>query len=104
VRDDLFHIHDGCWMLDADSGEKFLNFLIHKQIRLYAGIDIQPFRTAFKRNELNILSRFTLFMGCGPSPYLSVHLSYLTDEFAGGNPKLDSNHMRYDLIRMKMPG
>jgi hypothetical protein len=67
-------------MMDANIGEIFLNFPIHKQIRPYAGIHIQRFRTAFKGNELNTLSWFircaTLFMGYGPSPYLVVCFFY----------------------------
>jgi hypothetical protein len=43
-------------------------------------------------------------MGCRPSPYLTVWLYYLADECAPGNPRVESNTMYYDSIRMNMPG
>jgi hypothetical protein len=43
-------------------------------------------------------------MGCGPSPYLAVRIYYLDDEFARGNPRLESNTMCYDSIRLNLPG
>jgi hypothetical protein len=70
-----------------------LNFPIHKLIHPYAGIDIHLFQKDFQGNDLDGLSRIlrcsTLFVGCGPSPYLAVRLYYLAGEFERGNPTLE---------------
>jgi hypothetical protein len=39
------------WMLDKDAGEFFLNFVLHEDLRPYAGIDFTPFcHTGITRN------------------------------------------------------
>jgi hypothetical protein len=45
-----------------------------------------------------------LFMGFRPSPYLAIQYLYLALEFAVGNRKSKSDPLRWDLIRLNLPG
>jgi hypothetical protein len=43
-------------------------------------------------------------MGFCPSPYLAVQYLYLALEFAVGNPRFNSNPLRWDKVRLNLPG
>jgi hypothetical protein len=43
-------------------------------------------------------------MGFTPSPYNAIRTYYIAEEFARGNPALESNPMRYDQVKLNLPG
>lgn len=94
--------------VDLDLGEMFLNFFMDEKIRPYAGIDLTAIKHLLKEAP-DVAGRLEMrwnrqFMGMKPSPYNSVRSYYFAEEFARGNPRIDSNPMRYDKVILNLPG
>ena len=106
-----------CFM-DKDIGEMFLNFPLSNHIAPFSGFDLTHYR-----NELGFLDmterkrkfvdderkRFLVrwercWMGFRPSPYWCVRFFYLADEFGRGNPKDKKNALRWDSVKLNLPG
>ena len=91
--------------VDMDLGEMFLNFPLDPRIRPYAGVDLSPFKNQVHSTLPTVWERWDrLFMGLKPSPFNSVRYFYWADEFARGDRILASNPMRWDTIRLNLPG
>jgi hypothetical protein len=93
----------GTWMADMDFGEMFHNFLMDEKMRRCAGVEFES-RTIRGGRSTKMLRWTRLFMGMRPSPYNAVRYFYWGEEFARGDPSLDSNPMGYDCIRLNLPG
>ena len=95
-------------------GRNVSNFPMDPKIRPYAGVDFKPTRQAIEalnesRNEgpefENDHERWErLFMGVRPSPFVAIQYLYLALEFAVGNRRTKGNHMRWDRLRLNLPG
>jgi hypothetical protein len=97
------------YLFDSDIGECFLNFPNDKRLRKYCGVDLTPFRgvlTTRPEFSSGLLWEFWTrgFMGCKSSPYNSVRYLYLADEFCRGHRKSLDNPMRWDYVRLNLPG
>jgi hypothetical protein len=108
--------------VDLDLGEMFLNFPMDLKLRPYAGVDLTQLAPAFNEQararangglyekcvlnkEGRLYERWErLFMGMRPSPYNAVHYFYWAEEFSRGNPQDAMNDMRYDRVRLNLPG
>jgi hypothetical protein len=97
------------YLFDSDIGECFLNFPNDKRVRKYCGVDLTPFRgllTSRPRFISGLLCESWTrdLMGCKSSPYNSVRYLYLADEFCRGDRKALKNPMRWDFVRLNLPG
>jgi hypothetical protein len=97
------------YLFDSDIGECFLNFPNDPKIRPYCGVDLTPFKGQLKSRpdyvegvRWECWSR--CFMGCKPSPYMAVRFLYLSDEFCKGDRLSPKNPMRWDCVRLNLPG
>lgn len=94
--------------VDLDLGEMFLNFYLDENIRPFAGVDLTMLKEYLK-DAPEVAGQLEMrwnrqFMGMKPSPYNSVCSYYFAEEFACGNPCLESNPMRYDQVILDCPG
>jgi hypothetical protein len=97
------------YLFDADIGECFLNFPNDPKIRPYYGVDLSPFKGQLKSRsnykEGMLWERWErCFMGCKPSPYIAVRYLYISDEFCRGDRRSSKNPMRWDFVRLNLPG
>jgi hypothetical protein len=97
------------YLFDSDIGECFLNFPNDKKLRKYCGVDLTPFVGLLESRPhflTGLLWEFWTrgFMGCKSSPYNSVRYLYLADEFCRGYRKSLKNPMRWDHVRLNLPG
>ena len=100
--------------MDLDLGEMFLNFPMDPKVRPYAGLDFKPTKRTIK--ELNSARaegpKFVddqerwerLFMGMRPSPFVAIQYLYLALEFAVGDRREKDSPMRWDHLRLNLPG
>ena len=87
------------WMADMDFGEMFHNFPMEDRLRKCSGVEWDSGKGG------RVICRWTrLFMGLRPSPYCAVRFYYWGEEFARGDPSKSDNPMRYDKIRLNLPG
>jgi hypothetical protein len=102
------------WMMDLDLGEMFLNFPMDPKVRPYAGVDFKPTKKAIEdlnknRKEgpefIDDQERWErLFMGMRPSPFIAIQYLYLALEMAVGDRRDKKNPMRWDRVRLNLPG
>jgi hypothetical protein len=97
------------FLFDSDIGECFLNFPNDPKIRPYCGVDLSPFCGKLESRpnyrEGILWERWTrCFMGCKPSPYIAVRYLYLGDEFCRGDRRSPTNPMRWDFVKLNLPG
>jgi hypothetical protein len=91
------------WSMDPDLGEMFLNFPMKPKVRLHAGLDFKPTKTAIEefnatRNEgpefTDDQERWErLFMGMRRSPFVSIQHLCLALEFGTGDRRDKDNPM-----------
>ena len=98
------------YCVDLDLGEMFLNFLMDKKIRAFAGVDVTCLQVFFDdyvaaEHKPQMWERWErLFMGMKSSPYNAVRYFYWAEEFARGNPAEVNNALRYDKVVFNLPG
>jgi hypothetical protein len=101
--------------VDLDLGEMFLNFPMDLRLRPYAGVDLTRLAPHFEKGAFDreavldengrLYERWErLFMGMKPSPYNAVRYFYWAEEFARGNPVDSKNALRYDRVKLNLPG
>ena len=98
------------YCVDLDLGEMFLNFLMDKKIRAFAGVDVTCLQVFFDdyvpaEHKPQMWERWErLFMGMKSSPYNAVRYFYWAEEFARGNPAEVNNALRYNKVVFNLPG
>jgi hypothetical protein len=94
--------------VDLDLGEMFLNFPLPLLFRAFSGIDLTPFKEALGFGHISNkdfqLRWERCWMGFRPSPYYSVRFYYWAEEFARGDRRKQSNPVRWDEVRLNLPG
>jgi hypothetical protein len=96
--------------VDLDLGEMFLNFPMDRKLRPYAGVDLTQLAPLFDDKAVldaqgRLYERWErLFMGMKPSPYNAVRYFYWAEEFARGNPADPKSALRYDQVKLNLPG
>ena len=94
--------------VDVDLGECFLNFPLPLIFRHFSGINLKPFKEALGYGDVSDSAFVTrwerCWMGFRPSPYYSVRFYYWAEEFGRGNPKEKGNPLRWDEVRLNLPG
>jgi hypothetical protein len=99
----------GYFMVDMDLGEMFLNFPLPAVLERYSGVDFGAFRNDLKSHFGDYKGKAwphwtRCWMGLTPSPYWSVRFFYFADEFARGNRQDPKNALRWDAIKLNLPG
>jgi hypothetical protein len=94
--------------VDIDLGEFFLNFPLPLLFRRFSGIDLTPFKNLLGYQHLSNAD-FQLrwercWMGFRPSPYYATRFQYWAEEFARGNRLDKTNPLRWDEVRLNLPG
>jgi hypothetical protein len=94
--------------VDIDLGDFFLNFPLPALFRKYSGIDLGPFKSALGCADLSNQQFETrwerCWMGFRPSPYYALRFYYWAEEFARENPRQISNPLRWEEVRLNLPG
>jgi hypothetical protein len=95
----------GYYMVDIDLGEMFLNFPLHETLQRYSGVDFSHYSADFQGAVLIARVHWArCWMGFKPSPYMAVRFYYLAEEFARGNRRHKDNAMRWDFVKLNLPG
>jgi hypothetical protein len=103
----------GYYMADINLGEMFLNFPLPFVLRRFSGIDVSTFRADVNADKdlpnFGLLERawahwIRCWMGLKPSPYMAVHFYYLAEEFARGDRRASENSLRWDSVKLNLPG
>mmetsp|Transcript_21443 Transcript_21443/g.30697 ORF Transcript_21443/g.30697 Transcript_21443/m.30697 type:complete len:454 (+) Transcript_21443:1331-2692(+) len=100
VDDLLAMIDEHSWMADIDIGEMFLNFPLDKMLQPYCGVDFSPYLP----DLISWLRWLRCAMGLKPSPYVAIRFLLLGSEIIRGLPSDKNNALRYDKIRLNLPG
>jgi hypothetical protein len=94
--------------VDVDMGDFFLNFPLPKEFRRFSGINISEFQSRLGFGHLSMeqlqVRWERCWMGFRPSPYYAVRFYYWGEEFARGDPREQTNPMRWDEVRLNLPG
>jgi hypothetical protein len=105
----------GYYMVDIDLGEMFLNFPLPFVLQRYSGIDVSTFKQEINDNkdltsfpeEKNLKAWANwnrCWMGLKPSPYMAIRFYYIAEEFCRGDRKMKMNPLRWDYVRLNLPG
>jgi hypothetical protein len=97
------------YLTDSDVGEMFPNFPMDPKLRPHAGVDLRSLSHCLKNYETPISDEESerwerLFMGVAPSPYISIQMYYVVEEFCRGPASEKDNPMGYDEVRLNLPG
>jgi hypothetical protein len=93
-------------MSDIDVGEMFLNFVMHKSLRIYCGVDLtEYFPEMAKREGGSVWLRWgRCGMGFTNSPYVAVQGITVAEEVILGDCKDPANIFRWDEVSFNLPG
>lgn len=101
--------------VDIDLGEMFVNFPLAEIFQEFSGIDLSPFKDEIHdmygmekdpRKETEVCwGRWErCWMGFRPSPFYAIRFFYWAEEFVRGNRNSSSNPLRWDIIKLNLPG
>ena len=96
----LSMVEDCTWMSDIDIGEMFLNFPLDKLLQPYCGVDVAAFFPEFR----SWLMWLRCAMGLKPSPYVAIRFLLFAGEIIRGLRSSLTNVMKYDKVRLNLPG
>eukprot|EP00980_Cylindrotheca_fusiformis_P017245 scaffold5326_cov80-Cylindrotheca_fusiformis.AAC.1 len=94
-------------MVDFDLGEFFLNFFLPFNVRHLTGINLAPLAKSLgpMAPGPGIHHAWTrLLFGLKPSPFNSIKFYYHAEEYVVGDPKESGNPLRWDRVRLNLPG
>jgi len=103
----------GTYMADIDVGEQFLNFILHKAVRPYAGVDFTLYfpeelmqtRSDGTQQKGTLWERWVRCgMGFKPSPYNTGQAMLMAEEQIRGDPMDCDNIFHFDLVVFNLPG
>jgi hypothetical protein len=99
----------GYYMVDIDLGEMFLNFPLHEALQKFSGVDLSHYASSLKEPLLEMTKKFWVhwircWMGLKPSPFMAIQFHYWTEEFARGNRREKNNPLRWDHVKLSLPG
>ena len=101
-------LEPGYYMADNDVGEMFHNFVLHKDLRQYCGLDLTVFYKGSKDVNANtgkLWERWNrLAMGLRNSPYNAVQGMMIAKDVIVGDPTDERNVFRWDHVETNLPG
>jgi hypothetical protein len=109
----LCAVMPGTFMADIDVGEQFLNFILHKAVRPYAGVDFTLYfpEELVKTSAGGSHRKRTLWehwvrcgMGFKSSPYNAGQAMLYAEEVIRGDPLDCENIFHFDIVVLNLPG
>jgi hypothetical protein len=104
IRTHLRAVDEDTYMADVDIGEMFLNFVLHRQLQVLAGVDLTHYfpkgDTGSKVWEVWLRAA----MGLRSSPYQAVQAMGVAEEVIRGDRKDPTNVYRWDTVRLNLLG
>jgi hypothetical protein len=96
-------------MVDIDLGEMFLNFPLHESLQKFSGVNFSHYSTSLRDPlkspcQKDLVHWTRCWMGLKPSPFMAVRFYYWAEEFAKGNRREKGNHLRWDHVKLNLPG
>jgi hypothetical protein len=106
IESHLRCVQPGSFMGDIDFSEQFLNFILHKKVRPYAGVDLTSFFPEELNKDNNVLWEGWGRCGMGfvSSPYTAVQGTLIAEEIITGDPQDPTNVFRWDRVILNLPG
>ena len=93
------------YMCDIDLSEMFLNFMLDKELRAYAGVDFSKlFKEEISKGGTLWECWVRMLMGFKPSPYLTTREMRRIEEFLIGNRENKNNVFRWSKVIFNLPG
>ena len=94
------------YMGDIDVGEMFLNFVMHKSLRIFCGVDVTPYFPEMKTDTRGTvwLRWSRCGMGFKNSPYVATQGMGVAEEVMLGDPSDEKNAFRWDTLVLNLPG
>jgi hypothetical protein len=104
VRTHLRAVDENTYMADVDIGKMFLNFILHRDLRALAGVDLSHYFDGKKEGPLwETWQRAA--MGLRSLPYQCVQaMMGLAEEVIWGNRTDPTNVFRRDKVKLNLPG
>jgi hypothetical protein len=103
IRTHLRAVDENTYMADVDIGEMFLNFVLHKDLRALAGVDLSHYFPGEKEGPLwETWQRAA--MGLRSSPFQCVQAMGVAEEVIRGDPADPTNVFRWDSVELNLPG
>jgi hypothetical protein len=96
-------------MVDIDLRGMFLNFPLHVSLQKCSGVNFSRYETELQDPALTSTTQKRVhwtrcWMGLKPSPTMAVRFYYLAKEFARENRLQKDNPMRWDYVKLNLPG
>ena len=106
VDSHLQAVDPGTFMGDCDISEMFLNFMLDKAIRPYAGVDLtRLFPNEAKDGSKRLWENWTrMLMGYKPSPYITTQEICRQQPFLVGDRRDPQNVFRWSKVILNLPG
>jgi len=100
----LRSVESGSFMGDNDVGEMFLNFVMHKDLRVYCGVDLTSYfpEKAAKGGDTVWYRWGRCGMGFTNSPYIAVQGITVAEEVIVGDRTNPSNIFRWDIVELNL--
>lgn len=93
------------YMCDIDLSEMFLNFMLDKDLRAYAGVDFSKlFKEEIEKGGTLWECWVRMLMGFKPSPYLTTREMRRVEEFLMGDVTNENNVFRWKTVVFNLPG
>jgi hypothetical protein len=109
LRTHLRAVDVNTYMADVDIGEMFLNFILHKELRALAGVDLTHYfpedaedKDGRQQKVFETWQRAA--MGLRSSPYQAVQAMGVAEEFIRGDRMDPTNIFRWDEVVLNLPG
>lgn len=107
VQTQLRSLVEGTHMADLDIGEMFLNFMLHKTIRAFYGVDVKFFQSTDPDFEVGRPSDWEHWcrdmMGLMPSPFLAIQQLLWGKEWILGDQQDEQNPFAWDSVELNLP-
>jgi hypothetical protein len=90
-------------MADIDIGKMFLNFILHKEVRALAGVDLSHYFPHEKEGALwEAWQRAA--MGLRSSPFQCIQALGIAEEVIWGDPAAPDKFFQWDTVALNLPG
>ena len=98
----------GYWSVDQDLGKMFLHFPLPQGLHKYLGVRMESITEHINNMEGHHRVQFFegwthCLMGFGRSSFLIIRFYYHGEEFIIGNPRNESNALRWDKVVLNSP-
>jgi hypothetical protein len=99
----------GYYMVDINLGGMFFKSPLNENLQKYSGVDFSHCASRLRELGFHFTHEewvhWTRYWMClKPSPYMATRFYYLAEEFARGNRLEKINLLRWDFVKLNLPG